>query len=150
MLPFYDIGEIVFQGLQALLDPRNSADRQARARVRLNRYVGQETGFEPITALAKARTEERLGNPKLVRPYASEVNDTINNTQTYLDGVAELFRTAKLTGWEQAHAALTRQLLDYKGWLQKQILPQARQTNPLPEATNKALQRGAQGRAPQA
>jgi uncharacterized protein (DUF885 family) len=134
MLPFYDVGEMVFQGLQTLLDPRNSAVRQARAIVRLNRYAGQETGFEPITELAKAQTEEMLGNAKLTRPYLSEVNDAINNTQTYLDGIAELFRTAKLTGWEQAHAALTRQLLDYKDWLQKQILPQARQTNPLPEA----------------
>jgi uncharacterized protein (DUF885 family) len=134
MLPFYDVGEIVFQGLQALLDPRNSANRQARAIVRLNRYAGQETGFEPITDLAKARTEEMLGNARLVRPYVAEVSDSIKNTQTYLDGIAELFRTAKLTGWEPAHAALTRQLLDYKDWLQKQILPQARQTNPLPEA----------------
>ncbi|HEY2423597.1 MAG TPA: DUF885 domain-containing protein [Chthoniobacterales bacterium] len=134
MLPFYDVGEMVFQGLQTLLDPRNSADRQARAIVRLNRYAGQETGFEPITELAKVRTEEMLGNAKLIRPYVAEVNDAINNTRTYLDGIAELFRTAKLTGWEQAHAALTRQLLDYKDWLQKQILPQARPTNPLPEA----------------
>jgi uncharacterized protein (DUF885 family) len=133
MLPFYDVGEMVFQGLQALLDPRNSADRQARAIVRLNRYAGQETGFEPITELAKARTEEMLGNTKLVRPYVAEVNDAINNTQTYLDGIAELFRTAKLTGWEPAHAALTRQLLNYKDWLQQQISPQARQTNRLPE-----------------
>jgi uncharacterized protein (DUF885 family) len=134
MLPFYDVGQIVFQGLQALLDPRNSAGRQARAIVRLNRYAGQETGFEAITELAKARTEAMLGNAKLVRPYVSEVNDAINNTQTYLDGIAELFGTAKLTGWEQTHDALSRQLLDYKHWLQKQILPQARQTNPLPEA----------------
>lgn len=125
---------MVFQGLQTLLDPRNSADRQARAIVRLNRYAGQKPGFEPITELAKARTEEMLGNAKLIRPYVSEVNDAINNTQIYLDAIAELFRTAKLTGWEQTHAALTRQLLDYKDWLQKQILPQARQTNPLPEA----------------
>jgi len=134
MLPFYDVGEMVFQGLQTLLDPRNSAGRQARAIVRLNRYAGQETGFEPITELAKSQTEEMLGNTKLTRPYLSEVNDAINNTQTYLAGIAELFRTAKLTGWEQAHAALTRQLVDYKDWLQRQILPQARQTNPLPEA----------------
>ena len=134
MLPFYDVGEMVFQGLQTLLDPRNSTDRQARAIVRLNRYAGQETGFEPITELAKSQTEEMLGNATLTRPYLSEVNDAINNTQTYLAGIAELFRTAKLTGWEQAHAALTRQLVDYKDWLQRQILPQARQTNPLPEA----------------
>jgi hypothetical protein len=134
MLPFYDVGETVFQGLQALLDPRNPAGRQARAIVRLNRYAGHDTGLEPITELAKARTEEMLGNSKLVRPYVAEVNDAINNTQTYLDGIAALFQTAKLTGWEPAHAALTRQLSDYKDWLQKQILPQARQTNPLPEA----------------
>jgi uncharacterized protein (DUF885 family) len=134
MLPFYDVGQIVFAGLQALLDPRNSAGRQARAIVRLKRYAGQETGFEAITGLAKVRTEEMIGDAKLVRPYIAQVNDAINNTQTYLDGIAELFRTAKLADWEPAHAALTRQLLNYKDWLQTEILPQARQTNPLPEA----------------
>jgi uncharacterized protein (DUF885 family) len=134
MLPFYDVGQVVFDGLQAVLDPRNSADRQARALVRLKRYAGQEPGSEAITDLAKARTEGALANAKLVRPYIAQVNDAINNTQTFVDGIAELFRTAKLTGWESAHAALTRQLLDYKDWLQKEILPQARQTNPLPEA----------------
>jgi uncharacterized protein (DUF885 family) len=134
MLPFYDVAEIVFDGVQSLLDPRNSAARQAKAIVRLNRYAGQETGFEPITELARARTEEMLGNTHLVRPYIAQVNDAISNTQTYLDGIAELFRTAKLTGWDAAHAALTRQLLAYKDWLQKEILPQARQTNPLPQA----------------
>jgi uncharacterized protein (DUF885 family) len=134
MLPFYDVGEVVFDGMQSLLDPRNSASRQAKAIVRLARYAGQETGFEAITELAKARTEEMLGNTQLVRPYVAQVNDAINNTQTYLDGVAESFRAAKLTGWEPAHAALARQLLDYKNWLQKTILPQARQTNVLPEA----------------
>lgn len=134
MLPFYDAGELVFDGLQSLLDPRNSASRQTKAMVRLARYAGQGTGFEAITELAKARTEEMLGDTQLVRPYVAQVSDAINNTQTYLDGIAELFRTAKLTGWEPAHAALTRQLLDYKDWLQKRILPQARQTNVLPEA----------------
>jgi hypothetical protein len=145
MLPFYDVGQIVFQGLQALLDPRNSAGRQARAIVRLNRYAGQETGFEAITELAKARTEAMLGNAKLVRPYVSEVNDAINNTQTYLDGIGELFGTAKLTGWELAHDALSRQLLDYKQWLQKQILPQARQTNPIANTTQQRVARSRSG-----
>jgi uncharacterized protein (DUF885 family) len=134
MLPFYDVGEVAYDGLQSLLDPRNSASRQAKATVRLGRYAGQGTGFEAITELAKARTEEMLGNAQLVRPYVAQVNDAINNTQTYLDGIADLFRSAKLTGWEPAHAALARQLLDYKNWLQKTILPQARQTNVLPEA----------------
>ena len=134
MLPFYDVAETAFDGLQSLLDPRNPAARQAKAIVRLNRYAGQETGFEAITELAKAQTEEMLGNAKLVRPYIAQVNDAISNTQTYLDGIAEMFRTAKLSGWEPAHAALTRQLLAYKDWLKKEILPQARQTNPLPEA----------------
>ena len=134
MLPFYDVGQIVFGGLQTLLDPRNSLDRQANAIVRLRRYAGQEAGVEPITELAKARTEEMLSNSNLVRPYVAQVNDAINDTQTYLDGIAELFRKAKLTGWEKAHSTLTQQLLSYKDWLQKEILPQARQTNPLPPA----------------
>jgi len=133
-LPFYDVGLLVFDGLHALLDPRNSPDRQAKAPTRLNRYAGQEPGFEPIIELAKARTLEMLGNPALVRPYVEEVNEAISNTQIYLDGIAELFRNAKLTGWEDGYAALTRQLQIYKRWMQEQVLPQARRTNVLPAA----------------
>jgi hypothetical protein len=104
-LPFYDVGLLVFDGLHALLDPRNSPDRQAKARTRLNRYAGQEPGFEPIIELAKARTLEMLGNPALVRPYVEEVNEAISNTQIYLDGIAELFRNAKQSWTLTAHEA---------------------------------------------
>jgi uncharacterized protein (DUF885 family) len=134
MLPFYDVGLILFDGLHALLDPRNSPTRQAKAITRLNRYAGQEPGWKPITELAKARTLEMIGNPKLVRPYVEEVDEAIGNTQTYLDGVADLFRSAKLTGWENGYAALTRELQTYKKWIQEQVLPEARHTNVLPAA----------------
>jgi hypothetical protein len=103
MLPFYDVGLMLFDGLHSLLDPRNSPARQAKAITRLNRYAGQEPGFEPITELAKARTLEMMGNPKLLRPYVEEVNEAISNTQTYLDGIADLFTSANLTGWENGY-----------------------------------------------
>lgn len=134
MLPYENVAEDMFDGLRVLLDPRNSPERQKKAILRLKRYAGLNAGYEPMTELAKARTEERLADKKLVGPYVVEVNNNLENTERFIDGIAELFKDAKLAGWEEAHQALAKQLRDYNAWVKKEILPRARQTNVLPEA----------------
>ncbi|MBI2380374.1 MAG: DUF885 domain-containing protein [Gammaproteobacteria bacterium] len=134
MLSYYDTPQNVFQGLQGLLDPRNPPERQKKAITRLKRYAGLEAGYEPITELSKARTAEGFANKKLVGPYGEEVTKAMDNTERYIDGIAEMFKAAKLSGWEEAHGKLAIQLRDYNAWVKKEVLPRARPTNRLPEA----------------
>jgi hypothetical protein len=134
LLDYTNVSELVYGGLRALLDPRNKPERQQLALVRLKRYAGKEAGFTPIALLVRARTEERLANKGLIGPYAEEVQEGLNNQATYLDGIEEMFKKAKLTGWEADLAALRQQVKDYDAFVKSRILPRARKEVLLPEA----------------
>jgi uncharacterized protein (DUF885 family) len=124
----------VYGGLRALLDPRNKPERQKLALVRLKRYAGTEKGYAPIATLVRARTEERLANKSLIGPYVGEVEEALNNNATYLQGIEDLFKQAKLSGWEADLAALRTQVKDYDDFVKSRILPRARKDVRLPEA----------------
>jgi hypothetical protein len=134
LLEYVNVGEFVYGGLRALLDPRNKPERQKLALVRLKRYAGQEAGYTPIATLAKARGEERLADRKLIGPYVGEVEEGLNNNATYMDGIEELFKKAGVQGWEADFAALKSQVAGYDAWVKERIVPRARQEVRLPEA----------------
>jgi uncharacterized protein (DUF885 family) len=134
LLDYTDVGEFVYGGLQALLDPRNKPARQKLALVRLKRYAGREPGTTPIAALVRARTEERLADKALIGPYVGEVEESLHNQATYLDGIAAMFKKAGLSGWEDDFAALKAQVKDYDDFVKSRVLPRARKEVRLPEA----------------
>jgi uncharacterized protein (DUF885 family) len=134
LLDYVNVGELVYGGLRALLDPRNKPERQQLALVRLKRYAGKEAGYAPIATLAKARGEERLANKTLIGPYVGEVEEALNNNTTYMDGIEELFKKAGIQGWEADFATLKSQVAGYDGWIKERIVPRARKEVRLPEA----------------
>jgi len=134
LLDYTDVGEFVYGGLQSLLDPRNKQERQKLALVRLKRYAGREPGTTPIASLVRARTEERLANKSLIGPYVGEVEESLHNQDTYLDGIAAMFKKAGVTGWEDDFAALKAQVKDYGDFVKNRVLPRARKEVRLPEA----------------
>ncbi|HEX8604013.1 MAG TPA: DUF885 domain-containing protein [Pseudoduganella sp.] len=132
LVTYVNVAELVYGGLQVLLEPRNKPERQKAALVRLKRYVGRDTGFAPIATLVRQRTEEQLARKGLTGPYVGEVEDGLNNNPTYLDGIAELFKAAKLTGWEADFATLRTQVKAYDDWTRASILPRTRKEVRLP------------------
>jgi hypothetical protein len=133
LLDYVNVGEVVYGGLRALLDPRNKPERQKLALVRLKRYAGKEAGFTPIATLARARGEERLANKTLIGPYVGEVEEGLNNNATYMDGIEALFKKANVTGWESDFAALKAQVKDYDDWVRSRLMPRTRKEVRLPE-----------------
>jgi hypothetical protein len=133
LLNYVNVGELVYGGLNALLDPRNKPERQKAALVRLKRYVGKENGYTPIATLVRARSEERLANKGLIGPYIGEVEEGLNNNATYMEGIEALFKKAGLQGWEADFAALKAQVKEYDDWVKGRILPRARKEVRLPE-----------------
>jgi hypothetical protein len=133
LLDYVNVGELVYGGLNALLDPRNKPERQKAALVRLKRYAGKENGYTPIAALVRARSEERLANKGLIGPYVGEVEEGLNTNATYMDGIEALFKKAGLSGWEADFAALKTQVKEYDDWVKSRILPRARKEVRLPE-----------------
>jgi hypothetical protein len=134
LLDTVNAAQLVYWGLDTLLDARNKPARQARALIRLKRYAGLEEGFTPIATLAKDRTSEELSRSGLTGPYIEGVKQQLDNTEHYLQGLSALFTKAKLTGWESDLAVLSRQLREYDDWLRQQVLPRARQEARLPAA----------------
>ncbi len=132
LLEFIDVAQIEFEGIRSLLDPQVPKDRQAAALVRLRRYTGFEHGTVPLTRLAIDRTEERLAVSGLTGPYVNEVNKALGDTDHYVDGIRELFRSSGLDGWQEPLAALQTQLHGYNDWVRAHLLPKCRSTNRLP------------------
>ena len=135
MLPYQDVGQLIFNGEFVLLKDDVDAKRRPSALKRLECYVGKAPGCTPITELAKAQTTARLGDKDLIGPYKGEVEQKLSNTQRYADGIRQLFTKYKLDNAEGKAAldALDSQLKDYDAWVRSTIVPRARTDFRLPE-----------------
>jgi hypothetical protein len=132
LLEFIDVGQVEYEGIRSLLDPQIPKERQASALIRLRRYAGVEQGTIPLTQLAIDRTSERLAVPALTGPYVNEVNKALGDTDHYVGGIRDLFRTSGLEGWQEPMAALEAQLRDYNDWVRANLLARCRASNRLP------------------
>jgi len=103
-VPFLNAPELVFSGLQGLLDDQTAPERRAAAVVRLNKYAGLEPGFTPSTELAKRYITLQMAVPNAVYPSRIRMETELGRNSSYIDGIADLFRKYKLTGWERAYA----------------------------------------------
>ncbi len=134
-LPFTDVAELIYNSAQNALDPRLSAARQRQFLVRLQEYAGISKGYRPISELARERTLERLKSDpdhKLQGPFRGRIEQSIENTPTFIAGIRELLEHSALSGWEPAYTALERQLREYRQWLQSDLLKEARADARLP------------------
>lgn len=132
LLPFQDIGQLVFQSFQDLLDARVDKKRHQAAVVRLRRYVGAEQGYEPVTSLARARYEERASDASLVGPWIVQAQQYLDNMPRFLDGTEQLLKESGLKGWQRDMKTLRKQFAEYETWARATVLPRARKTNQLP------------------
>ncbi|HET6435718.1 MAG TPA: DUF885 domain-containing protein [Xanthomonadaceae bacterium] len=128
--PFADVGQTVFQGLQGLLSDQVPPERRALALQRLQRYAGIAPGSTPLATLARQRYEERT-DPKLLQPTRIEVQQSLDNLPTYVEGLRALFAQYGIDAGA-ALDALDAQLADYAAWTKATVLPQARTTYSLP------------------
>jgi uncharacterized protein (DUF885 family) len=126
LLPYFSLHQAVFQGLKTLLDDQIPAERRARAAVRLRRYAGQETGYEPLSKLAQDRIRERLAVTGLLGPVQAEVEKDLANAPTLVAGIRQLLEKYDVKGTEQAMPALVKQLAEYEAFIRAEMLPRAR------------------------
>jgi uncharacterized protein (DUF885 family) len=135
LLPYNDIGSLVFSGEFALLKDDVAAARRPAALKRLQCYVGTAPGCTPIIEEAKAQTTTKLGDKALLGPYRGEVEQKLANTPRYVEGIRKLFAKYKLDTPEGKAALdkLDAQLKDYDAWVRRTVLPRARTDFRLPE-----------------
>ena len=125
-VPFLNASELVFSGLHGLLDDQTTPERREAAVVRLRKYAGVEPGFTPLTDLARTYVLARMAHPDVTYPSRLHMETDLARNGNYLDGIADLFRKYKLTGWEPAYNRLKIQLVSYDNWQRAAVLPKAR------------------------
>jgi uncharacterized protein (DUF885 family) len=131
-VPFFNASAQLFQGLRVLLDDQVAAERRPAALVRLRKYTGVEPGYQPFAELLKQREIEQIAKPGVIYPSKQELETELGRNSNYIDGIADLFKKYKLTGWGPAYEKLKLQLADYDAWIKANILPKARTDFRLP------------------
>lgn len=134
LLPYTDVGQIVFQGEFTLLQDQVAPARRPAALQRLQCYVGMIAGCTPVTKEAQALFEAKLANAKLVGPYKAEVEQNLANTGRYVEGIRQLYAKYKIEGAGAALDAMQKQLDDYDAWVKTTVLPHSRTDFRLPAA----------------
>ena len=129
---YINVSRLIFGGIHALLEDRIAESRRSAAVVRLRRYAGLEEGYTPVTVLAERMTRERLQTPGLTGPPRLEVEKDLENSSYFIDGIGQLFEKYKLTGYQDAYAALKKQLAAYNDFIRAEVLPRSRTDFRLP------------------
>jgi uncharacterized protein (DUF885 family) len=123
---FIDASQAVFGGLRTLLDDQVPAERRPAAVIRLRKYAGVEPGFKPFADVLKQRVMEQMAKPGVVYPSLIQMETELGRDKNYVDGIGQLFRKYKLTGWEEPFAKLQQQLAEYDTWIRATVMPKAR------------------------
>jgi len=123
-VPYTDVPQTVFAGLRTLLDDQVAPARRAKALVRLRKYVGLEPGTTAFAVLARDRLREAMV-PGRQLPFKGQIEKNLSNSARFVDGIAELFATYKISGSEEGVKLLRRQVADYDAFLKSDVLPKA-------------------------
>lgn len=132
MLPYHDLAEVVFFGINNLMAPQVAAQRRPSALTRLQRYAGQEDDYKPITYHAKTQMVEALKNPDLIGPFYKEIDRHLTTYPQYMSGIRELFEASELQDWQDTMDILERQMNEYYAWVDGTLRARARLSSPLP------------------
>ena len=125
-VPFLNATQYVYRGIQTLLDDQTAPERRQAAIVRLKKYAGLAEGYQPITAILQQRVESQMAKPGMVYPSKQHMRVDLSRNPAIVNGIADLFRKYKLTGWEQPYGTLKGNLIAYDAWTTQTVLPKAR------------------------
>ena len=126
VVPYFNATSFVYGGARTLLDDQVAAERRQATVVRLTKYAGLAPGTKPLTDILKERIQAQMAKPGMIYPSKTLIDTSLSRNQLYIDGIADLCKQYKLTGWEEPYAKLKTQLADYDQWVKTELLPKAR------------------------
>jgi hypothetical protein len=132
LLPYDDVAGTIFYGIKSLLDDQIAADRRPASVVRLRKYTGLESGFEPLSLQTEKRFREKLKTPGLLGPSKVELEKNLENTSAYVTGIGLLLEKYKMAGYQDAFTKLKEQLAAYDQFVRTEVMPKARTDFRLP------------------
>ncbi|RCH54037.1 DUF885 domain-containing protein [Mucilaginibacter hurinus] len=126
-VPFYNIASIVYDGLEILLDDQTPAERRVAAITRLKKYTGINKAHTPLTTILKQRITEQIGaGPNMIYPSKDYMEKELGRNESIIAGIEKLFQKHKLTGWENAYAALKKQVAEFNEWTRTNVVAKGR------------------------
>jgi uncharacterized protein (DUF885 family) len=131
-VPFPNASQIVFSGLQVLLDEQTPSERRPAAVVRIREYAGLDPSYTGLTEILKQRITEQMAKPGVIYPARVEIETEMARNSNYVEGIAALMKKYKLTRWEEPFGKLKAQLAGYDAWIKATVLPKARNDFRLP------------------
>ncbi|MFC3194100.1 DUF885 domain-containing protein [Marinicella sediminis] len=132
VLPYGNVIGLIFYGFNGQLDKQVPFERQKAALIRLKKYTGEAEGYEPLFELAKKRLTERMDEPDLIKPFRGEVEQDIERSAIFIQGLSQVFAATDLTGYESSLQLLQSQMGEYNEWVKANILPNTRESAMLP------------------
>src|SRR5271166_4218545 len=91
-VPFLNASQMVFGGLQVLLDEQTPSERRPAAVVRIREYAGLEPGYTALTEILKQCVTEQMAKPGVIHPAKVEIETEMARNSNYLDGIAALMQ----------------------------------------------------------
>jgi uncharacterized protein (DUF885 family) len=134
-VPFLNAAEIIYGGLDILLDDQTPETRRQAAIIRMRKYAGLEKGYRPLTAILQERVMAQMVKKGVIYPSRQEMEVALSRNASIIEGIAELCKKFKLTGWEQPYTELKKQVAAYDEWTRAQVLSKARTDFRLPPAS---------------
>ena len=131
-VPFANAASAVYGGLEVLLDDQTPAERRPAAVVRIIKYAGLAKGYQPLTAILQEQVLKQIAGKDMIYPSKQQMEVDLSRNASILDGIPELCKKYKLTGWEQPYATLRKQIEDYDKWTREHVLTKARTDFRLP------------------
>ncbi|HZK65815.1 MAG TPA: DUF885 domain-containing protein [Puia sp.] len=131
-VPFLNAASTIYEGLESLLDDQTAPDRRQAAVTRIKKYAGLEAGHSPTTRIMQERVEQQIAAGNMIYPSRQEMEVELPHNASIIDGIADLCRKYKLSGWEAPYKQLKKQVADYDQWTRDQVLSKARADYRLP------------------
>jgi hypothetical protein len=132
MLPYFNLPQTIFIGVQGILDQRVDPERHGAALVRLRRYTGLEEGYTPITEQVEAYIRARFDRG-LQGPFRGQLERDLGNSARFVEGGGQLFEAFGVEGGDEALAAFESQVADWDEFVTEEIVPRASDDFRLPE-----------------
>jgi len=131
-VPFFNPSSTIFDGMKTLLDEQTPVERRKAAIIRLRKYAGLQSGYQPLTAILKERTMQQMKKADMIYPAKQKMEVILSHNGSMVDGIQELFVKYKISGWEEPYAVIRKQLQEYDQWIKDNVLPKGRTDFRLP------------------
>lgn len=125
----------IMQAIQQLTSDQALPAQKQAAPLRFHEAVNGHDGFQPYLKALKSRVlylEAHAPGKKPIWPTRFEVENYLNQSQTYLAQIKDALVSSRTTGWELDFEVFTKQAREYDAWVKSYVLPKARKSHRVP------------------